>query len=202
MKVLPCGDAALLLELGSLADVLGLAAALRAEPPTGVQEVVPATRTVLLRCAPGTDLRAVAAAARQVTPRPGAHPGAEAVEVPVRYDGPDLADVARLTGRSEQEVVEEHGAARWTVAFCGFAPGFGYLVAGPDWPVVARRDNPRTRVPAGAVALAGEFAGVYPRASPGGWQLIGSTDLTVFDLARDPPALLRPGVRVRFVAVG
>jgi KipI family sensor histidine kinase inhibitor len=98
------------------------------------------------------------------------------------------------------EVVRRHTGTEWTVAFCGFAPGFGYLTPdGEPWDV-PRRDSPRTRVPAGAVALAGGFSGVYPRESPGGWQLIGRTDVAVFDVARDPAALLRPGVRVRFGA--
>ncbi len=202
MRVLPCGDTALLVELDTLSSVLGLAAALRADLPAGVEEIVPAARTVLLRCRPEVrELTAIADAVRRIplgaeTPRVVGQ-----VEVPVRYDGEDLADVAELTGLPEREIVERHVASSWTVAFCGFAPGFGYLVADADWPQVPRRDSPRTRVPTGSVALAGEFSGVYPRASPGGWQLIGRTDVTVFDLTRNPPALLRPGVRVRFVEV-
>jgi KipI family sensor histidine kinase inhibitor len=143
----------------------------------------------------------VARAVRRATPRPGTRPHAGDVEVPVTYDGEDLAEVGELTGLGERGVVEAHTAQEWTVAFCGFSPGFGYLVGTDDRLHVPRRSTPRTRVPAGAVALAGEFAGVYPRESPGGWQLIGHTGLRAWDIDRDPPALLLPGVRVRFVEV-
>jgi KipI family sensor histidine kinase inhibitor len=98
-------------------------------------------------------------------------------------------------------VVRRHTTGLWTVAFCGFAPGFGYLTAVAGTWDVPRRENPRTRVPVGSVGLAGEFTGVYPRSSPGGWQLIGRTELEVLDLDRDPPALLSPRRRVRFVEV-
>lgn len=204
MRVLPCGDAALLVEVDTLAEVLGLSAALRADLPAGVAEIVPAARTVLLRCHPEvSSLAEIAEAIREMSPKPAYSPAVGRVEIPVRYDGADLADVAELTGLPEREIVRRHVRTSWTVVFCGFAPGFGYLVAGPDagWPEIPRRDSPRARVPAGSVALGGQFSGVYPRVSPGGWQLIGRTDLRVFDVARDPPALLRPGVSVRFVAL-
>jgi KipI family sensor histidine kinase inhibitor len=120
----------------------------------------------------------------------------------VHYDGADLAELAGLLGTEPAELVRRHTGAEWTVAFCGFAPGFGYLTQdGGGWDV-PRRSTPRTTVPPGSVALAGEFSGVYPRESPGGWQLIGRTDVAVFDLGRDPAALLRPGIRVRFVDAG
>ena len=115
------------------------------------------------------------------------------------YDGPDLAEVARLTGLDEDEVVAAHTGTPWRIAFGGFAPGFAYLTGGDERLRVPRRDEPRTTVPAGAVGLAGEFSGVYPRSSPGGWQLIGSTDALLWDPDRDPPALLLPGGSVRFV---
>jgi KipI family sensor histidine kinase inhibitor len=120
------------------------------------------------------------------------------LEIPVTYDGPDLADVARLTGLGEREVVEAHTGSTWRVAFGGFAPGFGYLVGGDPRLEVPRREESRTTVPAGAVGLAGTFSGVYPRESPGGWQLIGTTSAPMWDLDRDPPALLVPGAVVRF----
>ena len=120
------------------------------------------------------------------------------VELPVVFDGPDLGEVAALTGRSTGALVGTITATELTVAFGGFAPGFGYLTGLPAELSVPRRSTPRTRVPAGSVGLAGEFAGVYPRASPGGWQLIGRTDAVLFDVERNPPALLTPGVRVRF----
>jgi KipI family sensor histidine kinase inhibitor len=199
MRLLPSGSAALLVELDSLDDVLALYAALTDAPPSGVVDVVPAARTVLLVTDPArTTLDAVAAAVRTTTPRPGAQRSGDTVELPVHYDGADLGDAAGLLGLTPDQLVERHTGREWTVAFCGFAPGFGYLTQdGGGWDV-PRRPTPRTRVPPGSVALAGEFSGVYPRESPGGWQLIGRTDVAVFDLTRDPAALLRPGTRVRF----
>ncbi len=119
----------------------------------------------------------------------------------MRYDGPDLADVAALWGVPEREVARIHAATEFRVAFCGFAPGFGYLTGLPARYDVPRRATPRTAVHAGAVGLAGPYTGVYPRASPGGWQLIGTTDAVLWDTARELTALLSPGTRVRFVAV-
>lgn len=132
--------------------------------------------------------------------RPPPVPEPPVLEVPVVYDGQDLDEVGELTGWGADGVVARHTGTTWTVAFSGFAPGFCYAVAddGPAWQV-PRRHEPRTRVPAGSVALADGWTGVYPTASPGGWQLVGRTTATVWDLDRDPPALLRPGVRVRFV---
>ena len=200
MRVLPSGSTALLVELDGLEEVLGLYAALVAEPLGGVVDVVPAARTVLLVTDPAvTTLAAVEQAVRQARPRTDRSGREDLVELPVVYDGADLADVAGLLGVEPVEVVRRHTGAEWTVAFCGFAPGFGYLTQdGGGWDV-PRRSTPRTKVPPGSVALAGEFSGVYPRESPGGWQLIGRTDVAAFDLGRDPAALLRPGVRVRFV---
>jgi KipI family sensor histidine kinase inhibitor len=199
MRLLPSGSTALLVELGTLDDVLALYAALADDPPHGVVDVVPAARTVLLVTDPArTTLAAVADAVRGTTPRPGARGTADTVEVPVHYDGADLAEAAALLSLSTDELVHRHTGHAWTVAFCGFSPGFGYLVQpGAAWDV-PRRSTPRTAVPPGSVALAGEFSGVYPRESPGGWQLIGRTHVAVFDLARDPAALFRPGTRVRF----
>jgi KipI family sensor histidine kinase inhibitor len=199
MRLLPSGTAALLVEVDDLDEVLALYAALVAEPLDGVVDVVPASRTVLLATEPGVDLASVAAAVRAVTPRPGSRVAGDLVEIEVRYDGNDLGDVAQLLGCDERDVVRRHLEEEWTVAFCGFAPGFGYLTGTRHPWDVPRRATPRTRVPAGSVALAGEFTGVYPRESPGGWQLIGRTDVAVFDVDRDPAALLRPGTRVRFV---
>lgn len=200
MRVLPCADAGLLVELADLDEVLALYAELVDSPPQGVVDLVPAARTLLLRLDPHrTDVQEVERAVRSVRPRPGARTDAGHLEVPVTYDGEDLAEVGRLTGLGERGVVDAHTGQEWTVAFCGFAPGFGYLVGTDDRLHVPRRTTPRTKVPAGAVALAGEFTGVYPRESPGGWQLIGHTTVQAWDIDRDPPALLRPGVRVRFV---
>lgn len=203
MRVLPSGSTALLVELDDLDAVLGLYAALAEQPPDGVIDMVPAARTVLLVTDPArTSLAAVAEVVRRTTPRRDARAGGEVVEVPVHYDGEDLDDLARQLDLTPEELVRRHTGEEWTVAFGGFAPGFGYLTQpGGRWDV-PRRSTPRTRVPPGSVALAGEFSGVYPRESPGGWQLIGRTDVAVFDLDREPPALLRPGVRVRFVEAG
>lgn len=202
--LLPYGDRAVLVELGSTADAVAYAAALRARGPEQVGEIVPAARTVLVVASEGvavTELREVLANVSPERDAPGEddHP---LVEVPVTYDGDDLGDVAELTGLSVDDVVAAHTAQTWRVAFGGFAPGFGYLLGEDARLHVPRRTESRTRVPAGAVGLAGEYSGIYPRASPGGWQLIGRTDATVWDLQRDPPALLSPGVRVRFVKVG
>ncbi|SFO70435.1 sensor histidine kinase inhibitor, KipI family [Geodermatophilus dictyosporus] len=197
MRVLPSGSSALLVELDDLDAVLGFTAALLDRAVPGVADVVPAARTVLV-VADG-DLADVRAALERLPWRPGRRGSGERVELPVHYDGADLAAVAGLLGTDADGVVAAHTSREWTVAFCGFAPGFGYCTPDAEPWDVPRLASPRTRVPAGAVGLAGGFTGVYPRESPGGWQLLGRTDVAVFDLSRDPAALLRPGVRVRFV---
>lgn len=123
------------------------------------------------------------------------------IRIGVRYDGPDLADVAERTGLTVGELIAAHTGSVWRAAFAGFAPGFAYLAGGDPRLSVPRRAIPRTEIPAGAVGLAGEYCGIYPRRSPGGWQLIGSTDVVLWDEQRDPPALLAPGTEVRFVPV-
>jgi KipI family sensor histidine kinase inhibitor len=202
--VRPCGDTGLLVELDSLPEVLALHAALAAAPPDGVVDLVPAARTVLLRVRSAADLPAVAADVRTREPASAAarEGDGEVTEIAVTYDGEDLDDVGEHAGLSRDEIVEVHTGQVWTVAFAGFTPGFGYLAAqdGDDRLHVPRRSSSRTRVPAGAVGLAGEFSGVYPRESPGGWQLIGRTDHVLWDLDRDPPAVLVPGARIRFRA--
>ncbi|PJE95435.1 allophanate hydrolase [Streptomyces carminius] len=166
-------------------------------PP--VEEIVPAAATVLLD---GLDEpRAVAGLLRRLrVPDTAAAEGAEVV-LPVRYDGPDLAEVAALWEVTGEEVAAIHSGTAFRVAFCGFAPGFGYLTGLPARRHVPRRATPRTSVPPGSVGLAGPYTGVYPRASPGGWQLIGRTDAVLWDVTREPAALLAPGTRVRFEAV-
>jgi len=169
------------------------------QQPDGVVGMVPAERTLLLHLDPDvadtTWLREVI----RSTPLHYASTGSgELLHVPVTYDGSDLSDVANLTGLSEREIVAEHTGTEWIVGFGGFAPGFGYLSGGSPLLTVPRRTEPRTHVPAGAVGLAGRYSGIYPRSSPGGWQLIGHTGLEVWRPDRDPPALLRPGIRVRF----
>ncbi|MEU5363837.1 allophanate hydrolase subunit 1 [Streptomyces sp. NPDC005925] len=203
MRVLPVGDSALLVEVASGEEAEALHAELlrrRAEGTLTAREIVPAARTVLLDGVTGPARLASELTAADV---PSAPPRARAViELPVRYDGPDLADVAALWGVPEEEVARVHAGTEFRVAFCGFAPGFGYLTGLPPRYHVPRRDTPRTAVPAGSVALAGPYTGVYPRASPGGWQLIGTTDAVLWDHARVPAALLAPGTRVRFVPAG
>jgi KipI family sensor histidine kinase inhibitor len=204
MNVLPFGDAALLVELDDLDQVLGLTAAIRAKNPHGVLDVVPAARTVLVVAEPGTSLDPLVTTLTSLSSAEEAGSAGsetEPVEIEVVYDGPDLAEVARLTGLDEDGVVAAHTGTPWRIAFGGFAPGFAYLTGGDPQLSVARRDEPRTSVPAGSVGLAGEYSGVYPRSSPGGWQLIGHTDAVLWDADRDPPALLMPGGSVRFRAV-
>jgi KipI family sensor histidine kinase inhibitor len=161
MRLLPCGGSGLLVEVEDLGEVLALYAELVEDPPEGVVDLVPAARTLMLRIDPArTDPARVARAVRAARPQSTHRPDAGLVEVPVTYDGDDLAEVGRLTGLGERGVVEAHTAQEWTVAFCGFAPGFGYLVGADERLTVPRRDVPRTRVPARSVALAGVFTGV------------------------------------------
>ena len=202
MNVLDYGDQALLLQFDSSAEVLAWSAALRDAALPDVLDIVPAARTVLLEL-DGPDrqnatrrrLHALAPASNAETSTPS-----EPLLIDVVYDGADLAEVAELTGLTTAQVVDAHTANPWTVGFCGFAPGFAYLVGGDPRLEVPRRSDPRPAVPAGAVGLAGEFTGIYPRRSPGGWQLIGHTDAVLWDVDRPEPALLTPGTRVQFRA--
>ena len=200
MRFRPAGATAVLVELDDLDQVIGLHAALRRQPPAGTVDLVPAARTVLVifdGSVTSADRVAADVAGRDLDPV-GERDGT-LVEIPVAYDGEDLADVARIAGLSEPEVVARHARGEYRVAFCGFAPGFAYLAGGDPALRVPRRDSPRTKVPAGSVGLADEFTGVYPREMPGGWRLIGRTDAVLWSLDRDPPALLPPGTPVRFV---
>ncbi len=200
MRLLPSGSTSLLVELDGISEVLALYAGLVDANLDGVIDLVPAASTVLLIIDPTvTSFSTVAAALRTVTPRRGDREDGELIEIPVTYDGDDLEEVASLWGCDTDEVIRQHSSQAWRVAFCGFAPGFGYMTSSSWTRDVARQSSPRTKVPPGSVALAGEFCGVYPRESPGGWRLIGRTELRVFDLTREPAALLRPGTRVRFV---
>ncbi|HEX3814650.1 MAG TPA: 5-oxoprolinase subunit PxpB [Mycobacteriales bacterium] len=195
------GESALLLEVDSLATAHRIWAGLRAADLPGVLDLVVGASTVLvtvdpLSCDPEGVVRAAAAA--------GAAPVAEprTVEIPVVYDGADLADVAGRAGMSIEDVVRVHSESAYLVAFLGFAPGFGYLTGLDPRLRLPRRDSPRTRVPAGSVAIAGEYTAVYPKPTPGGWHLLGRTEVSVFDPGAVRPALLGPGDRVRFVPAG
>lgn len=202
--ILPMGDDGFLLEVGGLDEVLALHRTLEASVPDGVVDLVPAARTVCVRVDPARlTLAAARAWAREATADAAsvAPSHAEVVELDVAYEGVDLAETAALLGIGPGELVERHTGAEWTVAFTGFAPGFGYLVSA-GWPFdVPRLDSPRTRVPAGSVGLAAGFTGAYPRETPGGWRLIGTTGATLFDASAASPALLAPGTRVRFRSV-
>jgi KipI family sensor histidine kinase inhibitor len=189
-----------LVEVEDLETVHRLHAALRELDLPGVVELVPGYRTVLIVADPGQAevLDDLAARLPDLELPPAEAVAGETVEIPVSYDGEDLPEVASLTGLDAEEVVRRHTAPEYTVAFLGFSPGFPYLVGLDPALEVPRRDTPRTSIPAGSVGLAGNQTGIYPAASPGGWRLIGRTDVTLFDPARDPPALLAPGAHLRF----
>ena len=196
VQLRPAGDRGALLELPE-GTAPRVARVLAAELPVLV-DVVPGHRTVLVTWGeePPGDLLALAARAIDEGDVPAA---LRAIEIPVVYDGADLEAVAGFTGLSVDAVVAAHSRPDYTVAFLGFSPGFAYLVGGDERLHVPRLDEPRRRVPAGTVAIAGPYSGVYPRESPGGWRLLGTTDVVLFDPDRRPPPLLAPGDRVRFL---
>jgi KipI family sensor histidine kinase inhibitor len=200
VRLRPAGARALLVEVDELETVHRLHAALRALELPWVVELVPGYRTVLVVADPARAeaLDELAAELPTLELPPPEEVAGDPVEIPVSYDGEDLPEVARLTGLDAEEVVRRHTAPEYTVAFLGFSPGFPYLVGLDPALEVPRRDTPRTSIPAGSVGLAGGQTGIYPTASPGGWQLIGRTEVPLFDPDRDPPALLAPGSRLRF----
>ncbi|HVM27546.1 MAG TPA: 5-oxoprolinase subunit PxpB [Mycobacteriales bacterium] len=199
MRLRPAGEHAVLVELEDLEAAHGLAAAVRDARLPGVVDVVPGYVTLLVVVDEPVHLSAVRNALPGLRPPAGGAPAGKTVEVPVVYDGEDLPEVCRLTGLSREQVVRRHAAPDYVVAFLGFIPGFPYLVGLDQALHVPRRPTPRTAVPAGSVGLAGSQTGVYPRTTPGGWQLLGHTDVVLFDPHREPPALLAPGDRLRFV---
>jgi KipI family sensor histidine kinase inhibitor len=201
MRVRRAGDTALLVAAEGRAAAL--AAAIVAQRYDGVLDVVPGAETVLVTTEPGrVDLAALAERVTALEPPAAGPETAAPAEIPVVYDGPDLAEVARLTGLPAAEVVARHAVAEYRVGWLGFSPGFGYLTGlDPALAAVPRLAEPRVRVPAGSVAIAGGLAAVYSSTSPGGWRLLGRTSAVLWDADRDPPALLSPGMRVRFRAV-
>lgn len=199
------GDRALLIECAGTEEVLAWTTTLADAHLPGVLDIVPASRTVLITLArPAFQaptrqrLRTLSIKGQDVSAPGDATPD---VVIDVTYDGADLTEVGKLTGLDATGVIAAHTGTLWRVGFGGFAPGFAYLVGGDPRLQVPRRAEPRTKVPAGAVGLAGEFSGVYPRESPGGWQLIGHTTAVLWDIDRPQPALLTPGMWVRFRAI-
>jgi len=219
LRLRRCGERSWLVECGTASRVGRVYATVAGRDD--VVEVVPGATTVLVETVTGAAPGGIDLAFRWVesdpsrpvnapatsggsmaVPESAAESAAGPVLLTVRYDGPDLDDVAAAVGLTVDEIVRRHQAPEYVVAFCGFSPGFGYLVGGDPLLAVPRRSSPRPTVPAGAVGLGGEFTGVYPRSSPGGWNLIGHTDALLWNPDRDDPALLAPGRRVRFVTEG
>lgn len=195
------GPRTLLLQLDDLDEVLALHARLMRSPLPGQLEVLAAAETVMLAFDTRAHALAAPAAVQRLDHAADAAATGREITLDVVYDGEDLAEVGRLTGLGAEGVIAAHTGQVWTAAFGGFAPGFAYLHGEDERLAVPRRDSPRTAVPAGSVALAGPFSAVYPARSPGGWQLIGHTDASLWDLDRERPALVRPGDTVRHRAV-
>ncbi|MFL6160935.1 MAG: 5-oxoprolinase subunit B family protein [Jatrophihabitantaceae bacterium] len=199
--MLPYGDRAVLIEPADPAAVLAIRDWLSQQGHSGILAVVPAARTVLVEVDPARlpidrlpELLADGPAGQLAET-----PDRPVLELPVRYAGADLAAVAREVNLGIDDLVTLHSSGDYTVRFCGFSPGFGYLTGLDPRLRLPRLATPRPAVPAGSIAIADGYTGVYPRSSPGGWRLLGSTDVELFDLDREPPALLAPGTRVRFV---
>jgi KipI family sensor histidine kinase inhibitor len=202
------GDRALLVEIGdddlaaANARIRRLSLDVRDRGFSEVEDLVPAARTLLVLLRPGAEPGSELASLLEAAP-PKAEPAPGRLhEIVVRYGGkagPDLADVAELHELSEESVIALHTSVVYTVGFLGFAPGFPYLIGLPSNLATPRLPTPRTKVPAGSVAIGGEFTGIYPRSTPGGWRLIGGCDMNLFDVERDSPALLAPGDQVKFI---
>ncbi|MBD2797439.1 5-oxoprolinase/urea amidolyase family protein [Xenorhabdus sp. 18] len=203
MRFLPVNGHTIMVELSGLAETLALLDSLNRSPILGIEEIIPAARTLMVHFRPtkiSSQQLAAEISRRNLQER--SHATGKRLEIPVHYNGDDLALVAEILGCTVQEVIHQHTENEYTVAFTGFAPGFAYMVSDTVQWNIPRRETPRTRIPAGAVALAGEFSSVYPQASPGGWQIIGMTTERMWDLSRSSPALLQPGYRVNFRDAG
>ncbi len=205
LRILPAGDRGVLVVPQDRRDLGALIDGLRAEPPPGVEDVLPAAETVLITLIRGARRDALRQRLLDILARSRTAPSAppkvvrETVTIEVNYDGEDLAAVAASLGVQVDEIVAAHTSRMWRCAFIGFAPGFSYLESAEGGLAVPRRAQSRIRVLAGAVALADGYSAVYPRASPGGWQIIGRTEAVMWDLDRPQPALVAPGMQVRFV---
>ncbi len=203
MRFLPAGPHALLVEVDDLDAAIALHAEVERRRADGwwpaLVDVIPGARTVLFDGLDDPEALADELATWSVPPAPVST--AAPVEIPCHYRGPDLSFVAGQWGVADAEVAQIHTAIVHRVAFCGFGPGFAYIAGLGERYAVPRRSEPRTSVPAGSVAVAGVYTGIYPRPTPGGWQLIGSTDVVLWDPGRRPAALLGPGRPVRFVEV-
>lgn len=202
MKVRHFGDGALLVDTEDAATAQALGAELLAESIPGLRELVPGFRSLLVAADPlVTDLEMLRQRLQKRGPPQFSPPVPRQHEFAVSYDGEDLAPLARHLGMEADDLIRRHTAPVYIVAFLGFAPGFPYLTGLDPALHTPRRASPRLRVPAGSVAIADEFCGIYPQATPGGWQLLGHTQVPLFDPGRERPALLAPGDRVRFRAV-
>jgi KipI family sensor histidine kinase inhibitor len=204
-RIRPFGEAAFLVEPMTGAAAQSLAASLRTDPPADVTGAVAGRSSVLVEWdALHADAEAIRAVIESRLGRPAAPVAGRARTIPLVYGGamgPDLADVAERCGMAPAEVIARHMGSELTVEFVGFAPGFAYLGGLPDELRVPRLATPRTRTPAGSVALADGMSGVYPAELPGGWRVIGRTPITLFDPHREPPAYLLPGDHVRFAPI-
>lgn len=203
IQILRAGDRALLVAPHAHEDLDGVVDRLRSGTLAGMQDFLPAAATVLVTLEADADAATVERALRQLLDGPPIGTSdaekSDEVTIPVRYDGADLSDVARILDVSVEEVIARHTGALWRCRFVGFTAGFGYLDSPGADLTVPRRSQSRTAVPPGSVALADGYSAVYPRRAPGGWQLIGSTEVPMWSLDRARPALLSPGTRVRFV---
>jgi inhibitor of KinA len=207
VRVHPLGDSALLAELGTRLDTalntraIALAAALKKR--RDVRQAVPAHGTVTVQFDPDQiTLDALAAAIRRLaTKRPPVEEPGRLHRIPVVYDGPDLQATAEQLGLSTEKLIELHGKPIYRVFVVGFVPGWAYMGPLPEELMIPRRSVPRTLVPAGSVAIAGQETGIYPLDSPGGWHLIGRTSIRLFLPDSDPPSLFRAGDRVKFFPV-
>ncbi len=200
-RLLPCGPTSVIAEVDTPGAALHLAEWLRAAQLEGVVELVPAARTVLVQCARQRDLTEVVRALAAYSPSESARGPGPLISIPTVYAGVDLAEVADATSMTVEEVIECHSAVTYVGAFTGFTPGFTYLTGLDPALHLPRRATPRARVPAGSLAMGADLTGIYPTCSPGGWHLLGHTDVVLWDPERDQPALIAPGSRVRFVPV-